>query len=145
MKLLNFNILSTSALLMLLVANQSHVVSSFTMPSTAMKTFTVQKAAVTNPTSSTSNGPSTSLSMAVGLPGPILKAAQKLPGGPTTAAAIAATALVGTAGVKFILDKPSRKYEDGSVAREYDAWTQDGILEYYWGEHIHLGYYNEEE
>jgi len=31
------------------------------------------------------------------------------------------------------------------VAREYDAWTQDGILEYYWGEHIHLGYYNEEE
>lgn len=130
---------------MLLVANQSHVVSSFTMPSTAMKTFTVQKAAVTNPTSSTSNGPSTSLSMAVGLPGPILKAAQKLPGGPTTAAAIAATALVGTAGVKFILDKPSRKYEDGSVAREYDAWTQDGILEYYWGEHIHLGYYNEEE
>ena len=52
---------------------------------------------------------------------------------------------VATAGVKFVLDKPSRKYEDGSVAREYDAWTQDGILEYYWGEHIHLGYYNAEE
>lgn len=73
----------------------------------------------------------------------IIKTANKL-GGPTTAA-IAATAVLGTAGVKFILDKPSRKYEDGSVAREYDAWTQDGILEYYWGEHIHLGYYNEEE
>lgn len=69
---------------------------------------------------------------------------QKL-GGPTTAAALAATAVLGTAGVKLILDKPSRKYEDGSVAREYDAWTQDGILEYYWGEHIHLGYYNEQE
>lgn len=54
-------------------------------------------------------------------------------------------ASVATAGVKFVLDRPSRKYEDGSVAREYDAWTQDGILEYYWGEHIHLGYYNAEE
>jgi MPBQ/MSBQ methyltransferase len=78
-----------------------------------------------------------------GVPGTIIKTAQKI-GGPTTAA-IAATAVLGTAGLKFVLDKPSRKYEDGSVAREYDAWTQDGILEYYWGEHIHLGYYNEEE
>ena len=26
-----------------------------------------------------------------------------------------------------------------------DAWTQDGILEYYWGEHIHLGYYSDED
>jgi len=54
-------------------------------------------------------------------------------------------ASVATAGIKFVLDRPSRKYQDGSVAKEYDAWTQDGILEYYWGEHIHLGYYNEEE
>ncbi len=74
----------------------------------------------------------------------VVKAASKLPGG-TTTAAIAATAVLGTAGVKFVLDNPSRKYEDGSVAREYDAWTQDGILEYYWGEHIHLGYYDEKE
>jgi MPBQ/MSBQ methyltransferase len=81
--------------------------------------------------------------MAGGVPGAIVKTAQKL-GGPTTAA-IAATAVLGTAGIKLILDKPSRTYEDGSVAREYDAWTQDGILEYYWGEHIHLGYYNKEE
>merc|ERR1712232_1389766 len=36
-------------------------------------------------------------------------------------------------------------YGDGTVAKEYDAWTQDGILEYYWGEHIHLGYYTKEE
>ena len=81
--------------------------------------------------------------MVGGIAGKVVKTAQKL-GGPTTAA-IAATAVLGTAGVKFVLDKPSRKYEDGSVAREYDAWTQDGILEYYWGEHIHLGYYNEQE
>lgn len=38
----------------------------------------------------------------------------------------------------------SRKYE-GNVGDEYDAWTKEGILEYYWGEHIHLGYYNENE
>ena len=59
--------------------------------------------------------------------------------------AVATSAVVGTAAIKFVLDKPSRAYSEDSVAREYDAWTQDGILEYYWGEHIHLGYYNEEE
>uniref|UniRef100_A0A7S2TW14 Methyltransferase domain-containing protein n=1 Tax=Lotharella oceanica TaxID=641309 RepID=A0A7S2TW14_9EUKA len=42
--------------------------------------------------------------------------------------------------------KGSRKYEAGStVANEYDSWTNDGILEHYWGEHIHLGYYTPEE
>ena len=50
---------------------------------------------------------------------------------------------------KAILDRPSRTYKNddsgNSVAEEYDAWTQDGILEYYWGEHIHLGYYTDEE
>merc|ERR1712070_1270430 len=42
---------------------------------------------------------------------------------------------------------PSRAYdrESNSVGREYDAWTEDGILEHYWGEHIHLGWYNEAE
>lgn len=64
---------------------------------------------------------------------------------PATASIAAASIAATTVGVKVILDRPSRKYEDGSVAREYDAWTQDGILEYYWGEHIHLGYYNKEE
>ena len=66
-------------------------------------------------------------------------AAKKLGVPPEALAVGTAAAVVGTAGVKLILDRPSRKYEDGSVAREYDAWTQDGILEYYWGEHIHLG------
>lgn len=42
------------------------------------------------------------------------------------------------------LSKGSRKY-DANVGDEYDAWTKEGILEYYWGEHIHLGYYNEDE
>ena len=41
---------------------------------------------------------------------------------------------------------PSRKYdqESNSVGKEYDAWESDGILEYYWGEHIHLGYYTDD-
>ncbi|HTX71264.1 MAG TPA: methyltransferase domain-containing protein, partial [Rectinemataceae bacterium] len=36
----------------------------------------------------------------------------------------------------------ARRYESaGTVARSYDDWTADGILEFYWGEHIHLGHY----
>jgi MPBQ/MSBQ methyltransferase len=36
----------------------------------------------------------------------------------------------------------ARKYQSAeSVANAYDEWTQDGILEFYWGEHIHLGHY----
>jgi MPBQ/MSBQ methyltransferase len=71
----------------------------------------------------------------------VTKAIQQHP----IATTVAGSAIVGTAAVKLILDRPSRTYSADSVAREYDAWTQDGILEYYWGEHIHLGYYNDEE
>eukprot|EP00522_Entomoneis_paludosa_P012931 CAMPEP_0172445948 /NCGR_PEP_ID=MMETSP1065-20121228/5688_1 /TAXON_ID=265537 /ORGANISM="Amphiprora paludosa, Strain CCMP125" /LENGTH=381 /DNA_ID=CAMNT_0013196961 /DNA_START=60 /DNA_END=1205 /DNA_ORIENTATION=+ len=67
-------------------------------------------------------------------------------------AAVATTAAVvaGTAAVKFVFDRPSRTYSnatvnENTVAQEYDAWADDGILEYYWGEHIHLGYYSQEE
>ncbi|WP_008313605.1 methyltransferase domain-containing protein [Leptolyngbya sp. PCC 6406] len=36
----------------------------------------------------------------------------------------------------------ARRYQSSaSVASSYDQWTQDGILEFYWGEHIHLGHY----
>jgi len=80
----------------------------------------------------------------MGLKTNALKSVTSAIGVPATAA-VAGAAVLGTVGVKSILDRPSRKYEDGSVAREYDAWTQDGILEYYWGEHIHLGYYTKEE
>ena len=35
-----------------------------------------------------------------------------------------------------------RSYESANtVANSYDEWTEDGILEFYWGEHIHLGHY----
>ncbi|HIK45074.1 MAG TPA: methyltransferase domain-containing protein [Leptolyngbyaceae cyanobacterium M65_K2018_010] len=36
----------------------------------------------------------------------------------------------------------ARRYQSSaSVAQAYDQWTEDGILEFYWGEHIHLGHY----
>lgn len=45
------------------------------------------------------------------------------------------------AGIALYLLTP-RRYESGeSVANSYDQWTEDGILEFYWGEHIHLGHY----
>ncbi|KAH8067293.1 sterol 24-C-methyltransferase [Aureococcus anophagefferens] len=49
--------------------------------------------------------------------------------------------------LKKRLDRPSRPYDRAanSVGREYDAWTKEGILEHYWGEHIHLGYYTDAE
>jgi MPBQ/MSBQ methyltransferase len=49
--------------------------------------------------------------------------------------------------VKNVLDTPSRTYVEGAntVGNEYDAWTKEEILEYYWGEHIHLGYYRDED
>lgn len=76
--------------------------------------------------------------------GKVNKVTQSI-GVPASAAVVIAAAAATTVGIKSILDKPSRTYSEDSVAREYDSWTQDGILEYYWGEHIHLGYYNKEE
>ncbi len=43
------------------------------------------------------------------------------------------------------LNRPSRPFEHtSSVGTEYDKWTSDGILEHFWGEHIHLGFYSVE-
>ncbi|MEM9150311.1 MAG: methyltransferase domain-containing protein [Cyanobacteria bacterium P01_F01_bin.3] len=44
-------------------------------------------------------------------------------------------------GIVAYLLTPRRYNSADSVATSYDEWTQDGILEFYWGEHIHLGYY----
>lgn len=44
-------------------------------------------------------------------------------------------------GIVIYLITP-RSYESSdTVANSYDDWTSDGILEFYWGEHIHLGHY----
>ena len=41
-----------------------------------------------------------------------------------------------------MLSKPSRPFAGvETVGEEYNKWTNDGILEHYWGEHIHLGFY----
>lgn len=61
---------------------------------------------------------------------------------PTTALLLGGAVLAGY-GIKKVFDTPSRAY-DQNVGQEYDAWTEEGVLEYYWGEHIHLGYYTEE-
>ncbi|MFQ4137319.1 methyltransferase domain-containing protein [Nodosilinea sp. PGN35] len=44
-------------------------------------------------------------------------------------------------GAAFYLLTPRRYESSSSVANSYDQWTEDGILEFYWGEHIHLGHY----
>lgn len=47
-----------------------------------------------------------------------------------------------TLGLGLIYIFSARRYQSSdSVATAYDQWTQDGILEFYWGEHIHLGHY----
>jgi MPBQ/MSBQ methyltransferase len=76
-------------------------------------------------------------------PAPAAAAAAALPPLPAAALALAGLALAGY-GAKKLLDTPSRTY-DGNVGDEYDAWTEEGLVEYYWGEHIHLGYYTAQE
>ncbi len=44
-------------------------------------------------------------------------------------------------GIIIYLVTPRRYRSSNTVANSYDQWTQDGILEFYWGEHIHLGHY----
>ncbi|WP_341731164.1 methyltransferase domain-containing protein [Microcoleus sp. EPA2] len=44
-------------------------------------------------------------------------------------------------GVTLYLITARRYQSSSSVANSYDQWTEDGILEFYWGEHIHLGHY----
>jgi len=69
-------------------------------------------------------------------------------GGPGAGTAVAAAGAVGAAlyaGKKLLnFSSGSRPY-DANVGDEYDSWTNDGVLEYYWGEHIHLGYYSDAE
>lgn len=61
---------------------------------------------------------------------------------PVWAALLGAAAFVAVLAKSF--SRGSRKYA-GNVGEEYDAWAKEGILEHYWGEHIHLGYYSAAE
>ncbi len=44
-------------------------------------------------------------------------------------------------GVALYLATARRYQSSSTVIDSYDNWTDDGILEFYWGEHIHLGHY----
>ena len=46
-----------------------------------------------------------------------------------------------TIGITLYLFTARRYQSSDSVANSYDQWTEDGIVEFYWGEHIHLGHY----
>jgi MPBQ/MSBQ methyltransferase len=46
-----------------------------------------------------------------------------------------------TVGIILYLFTSRRYQSSNTVANSYDEWTEDGILEFYWGEHIHLGHY----
>ena len=52
-----------------------------------------------------------------------------------------AISVVAIAGIGIYLATARRYQSADSVANSYDQWTEDGILEFYWGEHIHLGHY----
>ena len=57
--------------------------------------------------------------------------------------AVSAGILGGAVFAYRLLNRPSRPFDGvNTVGTEYNKWTTDGILEHYWGEHIHLGYYN---
>ena len=51
------------------------------------------------------------------------------------------TVIVLVVGSIIYLITPRSYKSSETVANSYNTWTQDGILEFYWGEHIHLGHY----
>lgn len=55
--------------------------------------------------------------------------------------ALGLIAMLLVVGTVIYLATPRSYTSSKTVANSYDQWTQDGILEFYWGEHIHLGHY----
>ena len=65
-----------------------------------------------------------------------------LPPAPVVLLAVAGT-VAAVAATRWWLGN-GRAFEDGdSVARAYDRWTEDRLLERLWGEHVHLGHYGD--
>ena len=59
-----------------------------------------------------------------------------------TVAATSLGAVVALAYVSLVRRDARRAYTGGaSVASEYDQWDKDGVLEHFWGVHIHHGHY----
>eukprot|EP00921_Rhytidocystis_pertsovi_P017441 GHVQ01027437.1.p1 GENE.GHVQ01027437.1~~GHVQ01027437.1.p1 ORF type:complete len:531 (+),score=68.33 GHVQ01027437.1:232-1593(+) len=64
---------------------------------------------------------------------------------PVTMSVLGGLALVGYLG-RQLLEVPFRTYHGASsVADAYDRWTEEAIVEHYWGDHVHLGYYTDEQ
>ena len=50
--------------------------------------------------------------------------------------------LTSAAALLRLWQRRDRAYQDAaSVARAYDRWTEDALLENLWGDHVHLGHY----
>jgi len=77
--------------------------------------------------------------------GALAAVAPRVIAGSNPLAVAAGLAAVVFGAIYILLQIPSRAYKEGegTVGNEYDAWTEEGLLEYYWGEHIHLGYYDD--
>jgi MPBQ/MSBQ methyltransferase len=61
---------------------------------------------------------------------------------PVTPWALGLLGLAGAAALLRLWQRRDRAYLDAaSVARAYDRWTEDALLENLWGEHVHLGHY----
>ena len=61
---------------------------------------------------------------------------------PVTPWALGLLGLAGAAALLRLWQRRDRAYSDAaSVARAYDRWTEDALLENLWGEHVHLGHY----
>ena len=47
--------------------------------------------------------------------------------------------------IVLLWNNQNRKYQSGNtVATAYDQWTNDQLLERLWGDHVHLGFYEDE-
>lgn len=64
-----------------------------------------------------------------------------LPSSNTIAALLAFFAVLVGGGMFLLLGTPRRYASAASVSEQYDKWTEDGVMEKFWGEHVHQGYY----
>jgi ubiquinone/menaquinone biosynthesis C-methylase UbiE len=133
-------------ILVSVLAHQCLLGQSFALQSTRMRSKLGRSSALFQPTSSvtltTNNQHESSSKTSLNSIAAIATTLTSLPQAYKIGIA-ASSFLAFIFGLNKVLWIPSRAYdrEANSVGREYDAWEEEGILEHYWGEHIHLGYY----
>jgi len=133
-------------ILVSVLAHQCLLGQSFALQSTRMRSKLGRSSALFQPTSSvtltTNNQHESSSKTSLNSIAAIATTLTSLPQAYKIGIA-ASSFLAFIFGLNKVLWIPSRAYdrEANSVGREHDAWEEEGILEHYWGEHIHLGYY----